>query len=107
MVDQRLIYSDAELARAMRHFAKQLFSLQAERESLLRELRPLWEAQISGALGRLLDLAERLHTAEVGGWRDQRHFSASLPHESDLQLLRALTAVSEKDQPAAWVSEIT
>jgi hypothetical protein len=101
MVEGRLVHSDAELADALRHFARQLFCLQAERAGLLHEIQPLWEAQVSGALGRLLDMAERLQAVEIGGWRDPRQLPAIMPREADLQLLRVLAAVPEKDQYVA------
>jgi hypothetical protein len=97
-VEGRLVHSDAELASALRHFAKHLFALQTERNSLLHEIEPLWEAQISGALDRLLDTVEQLQVAEVGGWR--AHTAAAL-HESDLHVLRALSCVPEKDTRVA------
>jgi hypothetical protein len=100
LVEGRLVHSDAELAGALRHFARRLFTLQAEHSRLLHEIQPLWEAQISGALVRLLDAVEHVQAAELDGWPDRRPATAML-READMALLRALASVSEYEQPPA------
>lgn len=100
MVEGRLVHSDADLASILRHFARRLFLLEKEREALLHEIRPLWEAQISGALGRLLDAVEHVQEVELGSWREPHSPEVAL-RESDLQLLRVLAAVSEKEHRVA------
>jgi len=101
MVEGRLIHSDADLAAAIRHLAKQLFSLQIERNALVQEIQPLWEAQISGALGRLLHAVEQVQSVEAGGWPARNSAAAAELGESDLQLLRTLVARPEHDQRVA------
>jgi hypothetical protein len=104
LVEGRLVHSDAELAGALRHFARHLFSLQAEHGRLLHEIRPLWEAQISGALRRLLEAVEPRAAAEGGGWPDRRRAPAAALREADLAILRLLAGAAEHDQPIAEYS---
>ena len=98
MVEGRLIYSDSELANTMRHFAKRLALLQAERDTLLREIQPLWEAQIGGVFDRLVEAVEGLQAAEAGGWAEPPRPAPPL-YTGDLHVLRALAAPAEKEQP--------
>jgi hypothetical protein len=90
MVGGRVIHADAELAAGIRQFAATLITLVEERDALLREIQPLWEAQLSGALERLLDELEQLHTTRAARSEDYRASTALL--ESDLSILRALIA---------------
>jgi hypothetical protein len=87
MVEGRLIYSDAELAGALRHFARELFTMQAEHSDMMSELQPLWEAQISGALRRAVGVLEHLREGELRGWGKERN---PVLEEGDLALLRVL-----------------
>jgi hypothetical protein len=98
MVEGQVIYSDAELATAIRLFAHRLLAVQAEHECLVREVRLLWEAQMSGALERLLDAVEQVQVVEVGGWHEPRDAPAVVLHEPDLQILRALVSVPDEGQ---------
>ncbi|HEX5690471.1 MAG TPA: hypothetical protein VFX76_10745 [Roseiflexaceae bacterium] len=96
MVEGRMIHSDAELAGALRHFARELFALQAERNHMLRELEPLWEAQLGGALRRAVDILEQAREDELGNGSEEQH-SARLS-DGDLVLLRILAAKPEPKQ---------
>ena len=96
-VEGRLTPSDAELATTIRLYAQRLLTVRAERDRLVREIKPLWEARLSGALERLLDTVESLQMAEVGGWSPHRTDSTATLRESDLQILRALARAAEKD----------
>jgi hypothetical protein len=96
MVEGRLIYSDAELAAGIRLLAQDLLTAQVERDRLMREVQLLWEARLSGALGRLLDVIEPAQEADDGDWRD--HYApTTVLCETDLQILQALVAVPEQD----------
>ena len=96
-VEGRLTSSDAELATAIRLYAQRLLTVHAERDRLIYEIKPLWEARLSGALERLLDAVEQLQMHEVGGWNDQGPGPTATFRESDLELLRALAHEPEKD----------
>jgi hypothetical protein len=95
-VEGRVTPSDAELATAIRLFAQRLLAVRAERDRLVTEIKPLWEARLSGALERLLDAVEELQLAEVGGWNGGAQ-SASALQESDLNVLRALARGTDND----------
>ena len=97
MVEGRLIHSDAELASAIRLVAQHLLTAQAERDHLMREVQLLWEARLSGALERLLDVIEPVQEADVGGWRDHHYAPATVLCATDLQILQALVAAHEQD----------
>jgi hypothetical protein len=99
MVEGRLVHSDADLANTIRLFEHRLLTAQAERDRLMREMQPLWEAQVSGALERLLDAVGQLQEAEVGHWRAHVYGDApsAVLHDSDLQILRALAGIRERD----------
>ena len=96
MVEGRTIHSDAELAGALRHFARELFTMQAERSHMARELEPLWEAQLSGTLRRAVDILEQAREDEPGNWSEAQH--ASRLSDGDLVLLRILAAKPEPKQ---------
>jgi hypothetical protein len=96
-VEGRLTPSDAELATTIRLFAQRLLTVRAERDRLVCEIKPLWEARLSGALERLLDAVEELQLAEVGGWSNHGAHRASTLQESDLQILRALAHGADSD----------
>jgi len=96
-VEGRLTPSDAELATTIRLFAQRLLSVRAERDRLVGEIKPLWEARLSGALERLLDAVEELQLAEVGAWDSHGAQPASSLRESDLQILRALARGADGD----------
>jgi hypothetical protein len=96
IVEGRMVHSDAELAAAIRWFAQRMVSFEVEHERLVSEVQPLWEAQISGTLARLLDMAEQLHELDVGGERESSYTPAAGLHELDLQLLRVLARVPEE-----------
>ena len=90
MVEGRMIHSDAELAGALRHFARELFTMQAEHAQMVRELDPLWEAQLSGTLRRAIDAFER---ARDLGLTDRNTVQAiAALSDADLALLRTLAA---------------
>jgi hypothetical protein len=95
MVEGRLIHSDAELAGALRHFARELYTMQSELGDMVRELQPLWEAQISGALRRSIDILERLREEQQDGWANERHLALTV---GDLAILRTLAGDSNADQ---------
>src|SRR5262245_2947691 len=95
-VEGRVMPSDAELATSIRLFAQRLLAVRAERDRLVDEIQPLWEARLSGALERLLDAAEGLQLAEVGGWNDGAQAASGL-QESDLHVLRALARGTDND----------
>jgi hypothetical protein len=95
-VEGRVTPSDAELATTIRLFAQRLLTVRAERDRLVDEIKPLWEARLSGALERLLDAVEELQLAEVGGWSGGAQ-SASALQESDLTVLRALARGTDND----------
>jgi hypothetical protein len=97
MVEGRLTPSDAELATAIRLFAQRLLAVRAERDRLVSEIQPLWEARLSGALERLLDAVEELQVAEVGGWTNHSPHPASALQESDMRILRALAHSADND----------
>jgi hypothetical protein len=96
-VEGRLTPSDAELATTIRLFAQRLLTVRAERDRLVNEIEPLWEARLSGALERLLDAVEELQMAEVGGWNRHGAHPASALRESDLRILRALADGPDKE----------
>jgi hypothetical protein len=96
-VEGRVAPSDAELATAIRLFAQRLLTVRAERDRLVSEIKPLWEARLSGALERLLDAVEELQLAEIGGWDGRGAQSASALQESDLHALRALARGTDND----------
>jgi hypothetical protein len=100
-VEGRLMPSDAELATTIRLFAQRLLTVRAERDRLICEIKPLWEARLSGALERLLDAVEELQLAEVGGWNGHSADPASTLREADLHILRALVDGAEKDDHSA------
>jgi hypothetical protein len=89
-VDGRQMYADAELATAIRLFAQRFLTVEAERDRLVRELQPLWEARMSGVLDRLLEAIEHVHELESGGWHVVCAKPALTLHDSDLQMLRTL-----------------
>ena len=95
-VEGRVTPSDAELATSIRLFAQRLLTVRAERDRLVDEIQPLWEARISGALERLLDAVEELQLAEVGGWNTGAQSAPGL-QESDLNILRALARGTDND----------
>ena len=95
-VEGRVTPSDAELATTIRLFAQRLLTVRAERDRLVDEIKPLWEARLSGALERLLDAVEEQQLAEVGGWNSGPQ-SASALQESDLNVLRALARGTDND----------
>jgi hypothetical protein len=97
-VEGRLTPSDAELATAIRLFAQRLLTVRAERDRLVDEIKPLWEARLSGALDRLLDAVEELQLAEVDSWNRRSADDAATLRESDLDLLRALAHESDKQE---------
>ena len=101
-VEGRLTPSDAELATTIRLFAQRLLTVRAERDRLVCEIKPLWEARLSGALERLLDAVEELQLAEVGGWSNHGAHPASALQESDLQILRALARGADNDYYNAY-----
>jgi hypothetical protein len=94
-VEGRVTPSDAELATTIRLFAQRLLAVRAERDRLVAEIKPLWEARLSGALERLLDTVEELQLAEVGGWNGRGAHSTL--QESDLHALRALARGNDSD----------
>ena len=96
-VEGRVTPSDAELATTIRLFAQRLLAVRAERDRLVDEIKPLWEARLSGALERLLDAAEELQVAEVGGWNGRGAQCVSALQESDLHALRALARGTDND----------
>jgi hypothetical protein len=96
MVEGRLIHSDAELAAGIRLFAQRLLTAQAEQDRLMREVQLLWEARLSGALERLLNVIEPALEAEVG-WGDHHYAPAPVLCETDLQILQALVVIPEQD----------
>jgi hypothetical protein len=103
MVEGRLVHSDADLANTIRLFEHRLLTAQAERDRLMREMQPLWEARISGALERLLDAVDQLQEAEVGGWGGHTAHSyddgsSALLRDSDLHILRTLAGRSDHDK---------
>ena len=100
MVEGRLVHSDADLANTIRLFEHRLLTAQAERDRLIREMQPLWEARISGALERLLDAVDQLQEAEVGHWRIDAYGDApsAVLHDADLQILRTLAGRSDHDK---------
>ena len=95
-VEGRVTPSDAELATTIRLFAQRLLAVRAERDRLVTEIKPLWEARLSGALERLLDAVEELQLAEVGRWNGGAQ-SASALRESDMNVLRALARGADND----------
>jgi hypothetical protein len=97
-VEGRLTPSDAELATAIRLFAQRLLTVRAERDRLVDEVKPLWEARLSGALDRLLDAIEELQLAEVDSWNSRGADAAATLRESDLDLLRALAHEPDKEE---------
>jgi hypothetical protein len=100
-VEGRLTPSDAELATAIRLFAQRLLTVRAERDRLVDEIKPLWEARLSGALGRLLDAVEELQLAEVHSWERRSADATASLREDDLDLLRALAYEPNADERSA------
>jgi hypothetical protein len=96
-VEGRVTPSDAELATIIRLFAQRLLTVRAERDRLVDEIKPLWEARLSGALERLLDAVEELQLAEVGGWDSRGAQATSGLQESDLQILRTLARGTDNE----------
>jgi hypothetical protein len=89
-VDGMRMYSDAELATAIRLFAQRFLSVEAERDRLVRELQPLWEARMSGLLDRLLEMVEHIHALESGGWPVFPSTSTPILQDADIEILRTL-----------------
>jgi len=96
MVEGRRMYADAELATAIRLFAQRFLTVEAERDRLVRELQPLWEARMTGVLDRLLDVIDHAHESESDGWRASRSVPAPVLLDSDLEILRTLLREPEE-----------
>ena len=96
LVDGRLMYADAELATAIRLFAQRFLTVEAERDRLVREVQPLWEARMSGALERLLGAVGQVQELERGSWLAAPTMPAPALPDSDIQLLRAMLCEPEE-----------
>lgn len=89
-VQGQRMYSDAELATAIRLFAQRFLNVEAERDRLVRELQPLWEARMNGLLARLLEMAEQVHALEANGLYAFQSTSAPALADADIEILQAL-----------------